>query len=229
MTIDEQIYLPDVSSYKYSQIKEYNQYAGASGLQDFMGAVNLEIKANLQKFFSEFKNCINLRSAVELTDNFDRSYTEFYLIKYFGLTKIPDPNDKESSTKTVMDMGALYDDGEKYDELVDSKDVSAFIKPREWALICLALLNYSFPVINLDYVFNLIKLFYYSNTDEEFDLTQVRVELGYDAQTSQRYTKIILPNDATGNDIWSRFIAIVEYNPTLLGLPLGRKILFGIG
>lgn len=215
----------EITSYNFKQITPYFQYKEVPGIQEVCDAINAELEEQLRLFFYQFKWNVDLRSAPEVV----RSYSSFYLKYYYGLSEIPDPSNQKFLAKYTYDEANVNYDSKGldnldiiYDDLTSSDDkLASYLSPDEFASIAVAILDYSHEVQSLDYVNSILNAYYKANMRESLDFTRCRYSI------QEHYILIELPTaDTAEAEMWQRFVLINEFNPQLIGLPVGRCVEF---
>lgn len=205
-----------LSDYEFSEIKAYNQYNDVKQFTRFVEVLNDFLKQYVADFLADFQRNINLK------DKYNKDYATFYLLNYFGISSIPAPSADMFLTKNLYDdAGNAYDEGLIYDDILSTdKNNKLYSLPVEvFVAIASFMLNYKYPVFNLDCLCELLKVFYEAYTGREFVFAkQIIVK---DADDSLK-TEIHLPNVP----VWQVFYSITRFSPDLVGLPYGKDIEF---
>lgn len=208
-------------NYELSKIYLYHQYKGDERLENFVKSFNSYINDMMKEFFEVFALNLDLRR-----DDAAQTYSTFYLEKYFGLEQIPNPTSKgRSQTTKVYDDTDDYDRKLRYDELVGGEgedSVSGNLPASVWSKICGFMLDYSYPVYNIEALKELLCVFYKAFEGEELDFNaQVQfLQAPIALLGEQKRFCVVLPKSQT----WDTFRLISLYKPNLLGLPYGFAV-----
>lgn len=212
-----------ITPYSFTGIKAYHQYSENDTVVKFFNLVNEYILGFLQSFYREFATNLNLA----LYNSGSKTYAEFYLANYFGLTKIPTPSNLENLTKYLYDSGYMNYDSNypsnnipySYDALLNDSTTEkgeGYLNPRLWTAIAKYILDYSKPVHNIPGVISLIDIYHRSEANRPLDITKVKINF------ANGDINFILPDE----EIFRNFIYIQRFAGDRLGLPFSATVIF---